>query len=190
MTLFHPTKNTRHAPRTQQSPDRPTRRNALPPLSLLDRNAASALRRHPENPLRRGILSLRGAHPDHPPRQRRHAPRTRRPAYSEKCEESASRQGAIHPLPGNDPTDTPVPGNKDIRPVHSCDPAKRGIRTSPFGKNSYFCSRNNPGTKQNGLVYGSFYPTFGHSSRRRALADLGVRHDAGQSAFFSEIRSA
>lgn len=41
-----------------------------------------------------------------------------------KCEESASRQGAIHPLPGNDPTDTPVPGNKDIRPVHSCDPAK------------------------------------------------------------------
>lgn len=51
-----------------------------------------------------------------------------------KCEESASRQGAIHPLPGNDPTDTPVPGNKDIRPVHSCDPAKRGIRTSPFGK--------------------------------------------------------
>lgn len=101
-----------------------------------------------------------------------------------KCEESASRQGAIHPLPGNDPTDTPVPGNKDIRPVHSCDPAKRGIRTSPFGKNSYFCSRNNPGTKQNGLVYGSFYPTFGHSSRRRALADLGVRHDAGQSAFF------
>lgn len=26
-----------------------------------------------------------------------------------KCEESASRQGAIHPLPGNDPTDTPRP---------------------------------------------------------------------------------
>ena len=31
------------------------------------------------------ILSLRGAHPDHPPRQRRHAPRTRRPAYSENA---------------------------------------------------------------------------------------------------------
>jgi len=27
----------------------------------------------------------RGAHPDHPPRQRRHAPRTRRPAYSENA---------------------------------------------------------------------------------------------------------
>ena len=78
----------------------------------------------------------------------------------------------------------PGPDCTDNRPVHPCDPAKRGIRTSPFGKNSYFCSRNNPGTKQNGLVYGSFYPTFGHSSRRRAFADFGVRHDAGQSAFF------
>lgn len=61
-----------------------------------------------------------------------------------KCEESASRQGAIHPLPGNDPTDTPVPGNKDIRPVHSCDPAKRGIRTSPFGKTAIFAAGTIP----------------------------------------------
>lgn len=56
-------------------------------------------------------------------------------------------------------------------------------------KNSYFCSRNNPGTKQNGLVYGSFT----QHSAIQAVVVLSLISVFGMmlgKVRFSEFRSA